>query len=125
MRSPRSSCALVVGVEIGAELREGRQLAELREVELDLAGDLFDRLDLRGGTDAADRETDRNGRTDALVEKIGFEIDLAVGDRDDVRRNVSRHVAGLRLDDRQRGQRTAADFFRRRARCARAGGEWR
>ena len=62
MRWPRSSRALVAGVEIGTELRESRQLAELREVELDLAGDLFDRLDLRGGTDAADRETDRNGR---------------------------------------------------------------
>ena len=48
----------MLGVEVGAELRERRQLAELREVELDLAGDLLDRLDLRGGTDAADRETD-------------------------------------------------------------------
>ena len=76
-----------------------------------LAGDLLHRLDLRGGTDAGDRETDGNRRTHALIEQIGFEIDLAVGDRDDVRRDVSRHVAGLRLDDRQRGQRTVAVLF--------------
>ena len=99
------------GVEIGTELRERRELAELREVQLHFAGHLFDRLDLRGGTDTADRKTDRNRRPHALVEQIGLEINLAVGDRDDVRRNVSRHVAGLRLDDRQRRERTAAEFF--------------
>ena len=45
------------GIEIGTELRESGQLAELRQVELDLARHLFDRLDLRGGTNAADRQT--------------------------------------------------------------------
>ena len=99
------------GIEIGAKLRESRQLAELGEVELNFAGDLFDRLDLRGGTDAADRKTDRDGGTNALKEQIGLEINLAIGDGDDVGRNVGRHVAGLSLDDGQRRQRTAAVFF--------------
>jgi hypothetical protein len=40
------------------------------------------------------------------VEQAGLEEDLAVGDRDHVGRHEGRHVAGLRLDDRQRGQRT-------------------
>ena len=52
--------------------------------------------------------TDGDGRAHALVEQIGFQKDLAVGDRDDVGRDVSRDVAGLRLDDRQRGERTVA-----------------
>ena len=91
---------LGLGVEIGTELGEGREFAELGELALEFAADLLDGLDLRGGTDARDGETDRHGGTDALVEEIGFEEDLAVGDRDDVRRNVGGHVAGLRLDDR-------------------------
>ncbi len=81
------------GVEIRAELRKGRQLAELREVELDLAGDLFDRLDLRGRTDTANRKADRNRRTNTLIEQIGLEINLPVRDRNHVCRDVSRDVA--------------------------------
>src|SRR6266513_6492428 len=88
------------GIEIGAELREGGQLTELREVEFDFARHLFHALDLRRGTDAAHRETDGNRRTHALVKQICFQINLAVGDRDDVRRDVSRDVARLRFDDR-------------------------
>ena len=100
--------ALGLGVEIGAELGEGGQFAVLGEVALDLAGDLLHRLDLRGAADARDGETDRDGRADALVEEIGFEINLAVGDGDDVGRDVGGDVARLRLDDRQRGERAVA-----------------
>ena len=39
-------------IEIGAELRERREFAELREVQLNTAGDLFHRFDLRGRTDS-------------------------------------------------------------------------
>ena len=95
-------------VEVAAELRERRQLAVLREVETQRAGDLPHRLDLRRAADARHRVADVDGRTDALVEQIALEEDLAVGDRDDVGRDVGREVAGLRLDDRQRGQRAAA-----------------
>ena len=41
-----------------------------------------------------------------MVEQVGFKEDLAVGDRDHVRRDVGRHVVGLRFDDRQGGHRT-------------------
>jgi hypothetical protein len=57
---------------------------------------------------ATDRQAGVHGRADALVEQFGLEEDLAVGDRDHVGRDVGRHVARLRLDDRQRGQRAGA-----------------
>jgi hypothetical protein len=100
--------ALGRGVEVRAELGEGRHLAILRELELDRAGDLLHRLGLRGRADAADREADVDRRADALEEQVGLEEDLAVGDRDHVGRDVGRDVAGLGLDDRQRGQRAVA-----------------
>jgi len=42
-----------------------------------------------------------------------LQIDLAVGDRDHVRRDVRRDVARLGLDDRERGQRAAARLLLR------------
>ena len=98
-------------VEVAAELRERRELAVLREVEPQRAGDLPHRLDLRRPADARHRVADVDRRPHALVEQIRLEEDLAVGDRDDVGRNVRREVAGLRLDDRQRRQRSAAELL--------------
>src|ERR1035441_8310861 len=43
-----------------------------------------------------------------MVEEVGFQIDLAVGNRNYVRRNVSRNVAGLGLDHGERGKRSSA-----------------
>ena len=97
-------------VEVAAELRERRQLAVLREVEPQRAGHLPHRLDLRRAADARHRVADVDGRTHALVEEIRLQEDLAVGDRDDVGRDVRRQVARLRLDDRQRRQRPAAQL---------------
>ena len=113
--------ALRRGIEIRGELREGRHLAILRELQLDLAGDLLHRLDLRRRADAAHREADIDGRTDAAIEQFGLEEDLAVGDRDHVGRDIGRDVAGLRLDDRQRGQRARAVLARSSSPRARAG----
>ena len=109
---PRAAIELLLRrlVEVAAELRERRQLAVLREVEPQRAGDLPHRLDLRRAADARHRVADVDRRTDALVEQVRLQEDLAVGDRDDVGRNVGREVAGLRLDDRQRGQRSAAEL---------------
>src|SRR6185436_6099392 len=100
--------ALGRGVEVGAELGEGGHFAILGQLQLDRSGDLLHRLGLRGRADAADRETDVDCRADALEEQFGLEEDLAVGDRDDVGRDIGRNVAGLGLDDRQRGQRAVA-----------------
>ena len=122
----RAARQLLLGrlVEVGAELRERRQLAVLRELEAQLAGDLLHRRDLRGAADAADRDADVDGRALPREEQVALEEDLPVGDRDDVGRDVRRHVARLRLDDRQRGQRPApslSDSFA--ARSSRR--EWR
>src|SRR4051812_18380988 len=95
-------------VEIAAELRKGRELAILREVEPQRPRDLPHRLDLRRAADARYRVADVDRRTDALMEQVGLEKDLAVGNRDHVGRNVGREIAGLRLDDRERRQRPAA-----------------
>ena len=101
---PRAAIELVLRglVEVAAaELRERRQLAELREVETQRAGHLAHRLDLRRAADARHRVADVDRRADALVEEVRLQEDLAVGDRDDVGRDVRRQVARLRFDDRQ------------------------
>ena len=99
--------ALRGGVEVGAELRERGHLTVLRELALDAAGDLLHRLGLRRRADARHREADVHRRADALVEQVGLQEDLAVGDRDHVGRDVGRDVVRLGLDDRQRGERAA------------------
>ena len=100
----------VCGVELGAELRERLQLAVLREVEAQAAGDLLHRLRLGAAAHARHRDADVDRRADAREEEVGLEEDLPVGDRDHVRRDVRGDVAGLRLDDRQRGERAAAEL---------------
>jgi len=40
------------------------------------------------------------------MEQAGFEKDLSIRDRDDVRGDVARQIAGLCLDDRECRQRT-------------------
>src|SRR3984893_12858118 len=100
--------ALRGGVEIGAELGEGRHFAILRKLALDAAGDPLHRLGLGRGADPRHRQADIHGRADALIEQIGLQEDLAVGDRNHVGRDIGRHVVGLRLDHRQRRQRPGA-----------------
>src|SRR5438067_1577983 len=99
-------------VEVGAELRERRQLAVLRQLEAQAAGDLLHRLDLRVAADARDGDADVDGRALACVEEVRLEEDLPIGDRNDVGRDVRGNVARLRLDDRQRRQAAAAARLR-------------
>ena len=93
-------------VEVGGELRERRELAVLREGQADTATQALDDVGLRRATDARHRDAGVHGRADAGVEEVGLEEDLAVGDRDDVRRNERGHVTGLRFDDGQTRERT-------------------
>src|SRR5216684_3632918 len=96
---------------IGTELRESGEFAVLRHVQAQSASHLAHGLDLGVAADAADGDAYVDGRTNAAVEKVGFEGDLAVGDGDDVGRNIGRNVAGLRFNHGQRGQRTAPEFI--------------
>ena len=103
----RAAVELLAGrfVEVGGELGERREFAVLREVGPDAAREALDDLGLRRATDARDRDAGVDRGPDAGIEERRFEEDLAVGDRDHVGRHERRHVAGLRLDDRQGGQR--------------------
>src|SRR3712207_8413392 len=57
----------------------------------------------RSAADPGHRDADVDGRADTGVEQTGLEEDLPVGDRDDVGRDVGRHVVALGLDQRQAG----------------------
>src|SRR6478752_5594885 len=98
------------GVEVGGEHRERLERAVLGEVQLEAAGDRLHRLDLRCDSDAGHRDTHVDRRADVGVEQVGLQVDLAVGDRDDVGRDVRRDVTRLGLDDRQAGHRAVAEL---------------
>ena len=98
-------------VHISTELGKGLQLAVLSLVDLQRTGHLLHRLHLCVTTHTRYRDTDVDCGTDTLVEEVGFEEDLTVGDGDHVGRNVGRNVTGLRLDNRQCGQRTTGFHF--------------
>ena len=110
IRWPRVNCAceaLSRSEPNCAKAASARYCARSRRSD---TGDLAHGFDLRVAADAADRDTDVDRGTDVGVEQVGFQVDLAVGDRDHVGRNVRRNVAGLRFDERQRGQRPAAEL---------------
>src|SRR5271157_2597576 len=97
-------------VQIGAELREGRQLAVLRQVQAQAARNLLHGLDLGVAAHAAHGDAHVDGRPYVGVEQIGFQVNLPVSDGNDIGGDVGGNVAGLGFDERQRGQRTAAVF---------------
>ena len=97
-------------VQIAAKLRECRQFAILRQFELERPRHLPHGFDLRAAAHAAHRQTHVHGRPHTLVKQVSFQIDLTVGNRNDVGRNISGDVAGLRFDNGQCGQRAAAVF---------------
>src|SRR6266545_1216161 len=84
-------------IQVGGEGGERLQLAELRQVEPEPAGDPAHGLDLRVAADPGHRDAHVDGRADARVEQVGLQEDLAVGDGDDVGRDVGRDVVGLGL----------------------------
>ena len=100
-------------VEVAAKLRKGGELAELRQLQLERSRDLTHGLNLRRTADAAHRKPNVHCRTNARVEQIGLKINLAVGNGNDVGRNIGRDVARLGLDDGQRGERAATIFVRK------------
>ena len=67
-------------------------------------GNLPHRFSLSITTYAGDRNTDVDSRSHPGVEEIRFQVDLTVGDRDNVGRNVRRNVTRLRFDDGERRQ---------------------
>ena len=92
------------GVEVRAELGKGGDFTVLGKLELHGTSDLLHGLDLGGGADAGDGETDVDGGADTLVEEIVLEKDLSVRNGDNVGGNVRRHVTSLGLDDGEGSQ---------------------
>src|SRR5690554_2046089 len=109
-------------VKVGAELSKRGQVAILGHVEAETTGNRLHRLALRVTTDAADGDTGVNRRTDACVEQVGLQVDLAVRNRDDVRRDVGRHVAQQRFDDGECSRAAAAFLIRELSRTLKQAG---
>ena len=98
-------------VEFGAELGEGFKFTERRKVQTQTASDLFHGLRLSVATHTTNGDTHVNGGPNPFPEEVWFEIDLAVGDRNHVGRNVGGNFAFESLDDGQRGHGSAAEFL--------------
>ena len=95
-------------VQARAEAGKDFQFFELRIEQAQIAGDGAIGRQLRLAADARDGFADIHGGQDALLKQVGREIDLAVGDGDQVGGNVGRDVLLFGFDDGQRGERAAA-----------------
>ena len=67
---------LRLSVEIRSELCEGGEFPKLCQVAFHLSGNLLHGFHLRRRTHTRHRETDRDSRTDTLVEQVRFQEDL-------------------------------------------------
>ena len=101
---------LAGAVEIGTERRERLELAVLGKIDTQPTGHVLHCPRLSRATDTRHRDADVDGRAHTGVEQVGLQEALAVGDRDDVRRDVGGDVVALGLDDRQAGHRATTQL---------------
>ena len=92
-------------IKVRAEFRKRRHFAVLRKFTLHRASHFLHGFGLGRRAHTRHGQTHIHRRTDALIEKIGFKEDLAIGNRNNVRRNIGRHIVRLCFNDRQSGQR--------------------
>ena len=90
------------------ELREGSKFTVLSQVEAQASGHLAYGAGLSRTAHTRNRQTHIDGGADTHVKQLRLQVNLAVGDGDDVGRDISGNVAGLGLDDGQGRQRAAA-----------------
>ena len=107
-RPPRSSCWRDAASRSEANIANASIARNCARSTLSEPVTLLIALTMRGATHAGHRHADVDGRALVGVEQVGLQEDLAVGDRDDVGRDVGRDVVGLGLDDRQAGHRARA-----------------
>src|SRR3989338_5270588 len=88
-------------IEVRTELRESFEFAELREVELERTCHLFHRFYLRARTNARNGRSHVYRRANALIEKICLQENLSIGNRNHVRRNISRDISRLSFNNWQ------------------------
>lgn len=96
-------------IEIRTELGESGNLSVLSELELERTSNLSHGLDLCGGSNSGNGETNIDGRSDTLVEELGLEEDLSISDGDNVSGDISRNISGLSLDNGESGEGTSAE----------------
>jgi hypothetical protein len=94
------------GIQIGTELSEGGDLTVLGELELQGTSELLHGLDLGGGSNTGDGQTNVNCGADTLMEELGLKEDLTVRDGDDVSGDVSGDITSLSLNDGESSQGT-------------------
>ena len=97
--------------EIKKLIQESKLVEKYIDLETQLTGNFLHSLCLRGGTYAGDGDTHVNSRADTLVEEFRLQVNLTVGDRNNVSWNVCRDIAELRFNDRQSSQRTTAELI--------------
>ena len=95
-----------------AEAREHLELEKLRIFQPQALSKRLHRDSLCFTTHPRDALADIDRRLLVLVEEPRIEIDLPVGDRDEVGRDVGTQISGLRLRDGQRRERTTAAIGR-------------
>ena len=100
------------GIRHAAEAGEHFQFEELGIVEPDALGRVAQGARLGLATDPADADADVHRRLLAFVEQLGIQHDLAIGDGDQIGRDVRAQIAGVGLGDRQRRQRAATLLLR-------------
>ena len=94
------------GVQVRGEGGEGFQVTVGGQVQTERAGHLLHALGLGSTAHTGNGHTNVNGGTHTLVEQVGFQEHLTVGDRDHVGRDEGRHIVGLGFDDGQSGHGT-------------------
>ena len=92
------------GIQIRTELGEGSDLTILSELELEGTGELFHGLNLGGRTDTRHGKTDIDSGTDTLMEELGLEEDLTIGNGDDISGDIGGHITSLGLNDGEGGE---------------------
>ena len=80
----------------------------LGELKLEGTSKLLHGLDLDGGSDAGNGETDIDCGTDTLMEELSLEEDLTVSDGDHIGGNIGGHITGLGLNDGEGSERSSA-----------------
>ena len=99
------------GVELAAELSKGGHFTVLRQIQTQASGNLLHGAGLCRAPDAGDGQPNVDRRSHTRIEQIGFQINLPVGNRNHIGRNISRDVTRLRFNDRQRRERSGTELI--------------
>ena len=113
LTDPLALCQLLlrVVIQLGTELREGRQLAILSQLHTNGRRDLLHGLDLCGTADTGYGKTRVNRRAEAGIEHFRLQIDLTICDGDNICGNIGRYITCLCLNDGKCRKGTSAQLI--------------